>query len=352
MVAKTEFTLRDMQPGDSDQVAALMTEDESSMISTHFVLDSYTVLTQSDTLKTIAIVAEAPDATVAGLATATFGETQYEGQILPYASLDSWQVGINYRRQGLASRLVQATIERAEAEYGEDVVLRSGLAVNNDASRATASKWAREFFEPLEATILQTKQSAPRAMAGITLRPALPDDYAQIVERQNTYYADYNMYTPLSLSSLEQILTYSPGSSPIYHYWIAENKQGDILAGALLRQRGLLMVEKINGLPLPLRLLNMLARIVPSDNILRGISVATIWFDTNHLPASRYFVQALRWHARDLGSTLTFSYEPRNPVAELLRSRSPLQPRFKIAFAVRGPVLMSPERLIATSAAR
>jgi hypothetical protein len=247
---------------------------------------------------------------------------------------------------------VQATIERAQAEYGEDIVLRAGLAVTNDASRATASKWAREFFEPLDATIVRVRRRPPSPMQGVTVRAARPEDYTQIVERQNAYFADYNLYSPLSEASLQQILQHAPSGEPIYQYWIAEDAGAKFLAGVLLRQRGLLMIEKINHLPLPLRLLNMFAHMIPPDHIMRGIGVEAFWFAADQRALGHYFIETLRWQMRDKGSTFTFAFDPRNPIALLLQAKSPFQPRFQIAYALRGPVKMNPERLVAAGTAR
>lgn len=350
-----DFILREMQPADSEHVAALMREDQDSTLTTHFLLDTYTVLTQGDTHKTIAIVAVAADHDgLAGLATVSFGQVQFEGQVLPYASLDSWQVGQRFRKQGLASRLVQATIDRAETDYGPSIVLRSGLAADNAASRATASKWAREFFEPLIGTVASMRKRQPSAMAGITVREARSNDYPEIVEKQNRFYADFNLYEPLTVESLSKILHYAPSSERLYHYWLAETQAGDILAGALLRRRSVLMVDTFNtsNLPLPLRLANMIFRMIPSDNTLREIGAENMWYAPGQAAVAKHFWKMLLWCLRDKGTNITVSYDPRGPLAQVLEPTPRLQPRFEIAFAIRGPVTMSPDRFVAVGSRR
>ncbi len=354
-MTSSSFTLREMQPSDSGAVAGLMTEDGDSAITTHFLLDSYTVLTQADQHKTVVMVAEAPNADgLAGLATVSFGQVQFEGELLPFASLDSWQVAQRFRKQGLASHLVQATIDYAEAEYGKDIVLRSGLASDNDASRATARKWCREFFEPIQARISPVRKRPAPKMAGVVVREAQASDYAAIVQQQNAFYADYNLYEPLTVESLAAILAHAPSGECSFHYWIAETNSGDLLAGALLRRRGLLMVDRINmrKMPLPLRLGNLLVRIVPADNTLREIGVDGLWYAPGQVAAAKHFWKSLRWDLRSMGTSLSIAYDPRSPLAQVFESKSPLEPSFQIAFAIRGPVPMSPDRFVATTSRR
>ena len=348
MADQIQFALREMQPTDSKHVAELMTEDKHSFFNTHFILDTYTVLTQGDSHETRVIVAEAAGYDgLAGIATASFGQVQFEDQVLPFASLDSWQVAQRFRKQGLASRLVKATIDAAEAQFGEDIVLAAGLATTNDASRATASKWCREFFEPLQATVAPIRQRPPGPIAGITVREAHSEDFPQIVERQNAFYTDYNLYEPLTVESLQSILDHAPGGARMYHYWIAENAVGDILAGVLLRQRSVLMIEKVNAMPLPLRLANLVMRFIPDDQTMRLITTQNLWYTSGQTDVARHFWQVLRWDLRDKGSSLSAGYDPRSLLAAVFKSRPPFQPRFHIALAIRGPVMMSPDRLVA-----
>ena len=349
----TEFQIRSMQPSDSQAITALMLEDENSFMSTHFLLDAFTVMTQSDLQLTIGLVAEvAGHQGLAGLATASFGQVQFEGQVLPFASLDSWQVSLQFRQQGLASRLVQATIDAARAEFGPDMVLAAGLSTDNHASRATASKWCREFFEPLDAVVARTTTRPPRAAAGIEVREAQPGDYPAIVDQQNRFYQDYNLYTPLSVESLTRILDYSLTDAPMFHYRVAVNAQGDVLAGGLLRRRGLLMVDKVNRLPLPLRLANMALHLLPSDGTIRSLGLNNLWFAPGQVAAARYLWAMLPWQMRDKGSTLVTAYDPRSPLAEVFTRRGLLFRGFHLAYAIYGPVPMSPERFVAAGSQR
>jgi hypothetical protein len=112
------------------------------------------------------------------------------------------------------------------------------------------------------------------------------------------------------------------------------------------------MIDKVNRLTLALRLMNAVMHLLPSDYTLRMISTTNLWFEPGQVAAAGHFWTMLRWHMRDKGSTLTTSYDPRSPLADVFPRKALFGPSFQVAYAIHGPVLMSPERLIAAGSRR
>ena len=110
----TTFQLREMQPADSAAVSKLVTE-MTGFMTTHFIVDAYHAMIECADLRTLAAVAEAEGHDgLAGIASVRFGECQFNGEVLPFAFLDSLKVDERFRRQGLGVAATRITAAREE----------------------------------------------------------------------------------------------------------------------------------------------------------------------------------------------------------------------------------------------
>ena len=341
-----QFTLREMQSEDSAGIANLITEPDSDMTS-RFVLDAYTVMVKQDTRQTVGVVAETNEFDgLVGLATVTFGTMRFEGEVLPYALLASLKVHEQFRKRGLGSRLARWRIDRAREAFGEQGVIITGMQSTNDASRGTATKWCRDFFEPLQVAPVPLRKRPPQPLAGITIREARTEDYEEIVEKQNQFYADYNLYEPVTAESLAEIVRYSPIDTPINQYFVAVNAGGDIMAGAKVRNQGQLIVDQLNNPPTPIRLLNPILRLFPPDFVLRMAGLTNLWFVSGQEAAASYLWQSIRYLNRDSANVFAVNYDPRGPIEPILELKPWNQPRPQVTYALHGPVPLNQEKLV------
>jgi GNAT superfamily N-acetyltransferase len=191
-----QITLRAMQPSDGVAVGKLMA-DPGGFITTHFLIEAYTAIMAGSEDRTIGVVAECEgyDGLI-GMSTLRFGQGQYNGQLLPFAGLDSLQVEREFRGQGLGRQLVEWCVRRARAEYGDACVLFSGTTTDNQASRATLKKWGPEFIEPIHVAIMPVRHRPPQTIPGITVREAEAAEYEEFAAKQNAFYQNYNAYPP------------------------------------------------------------------------------------------------------------------------------------------------------------
>lgn len=339
------FTLREMKPSDSEEIRTLIT-DTSGMV-TEFVIDPYQAMMVDDRQRSFGVVAEADGYEgLVGLAVVSFGDLQFEGEPLPYAYLSSLKVREDFRKQGLGAKLAQWRVDKARQEFGEDGVITTGMMSSNIASRNTAKKWCREYFEPVHFLVSAIRRKPPQAPANITVREATHEELEEVVEKQNRFYKDYNLYRHQTPEKLSQMLSRSPVKEPLNRYHVAVNQSGDIVAGAWARNRSLLMIDRMLNPPLPMRLVNSIVHFMPSDYTLRSVDIEGLWHLPDYGEATSYLWEYVRWYYREKATMIAMPHDTRNPLQQFLPKNPWYFPKIEIAYAIHGPKPMNPERLV------
>jgi len=324
----------------------LILDTEVGVLKTEFQIDAYTALTGVKEHPMTGVVAETEGAAgVIGIAAVTFFDVMVEGQRFPSAYLSSLKVRQDYRRRGLGSALARWRVEKLREQFGEKGVISTHFEVHNDASRGTSSKWSQHIIEPNPVVIHAVRDNAPASMNGITVRPALADEYKEISEKQNLFYRDFNLYIPTDAARLEKIMGMRIGNQALNQYYVAANSNGDLVAGARTYHRWTFMVDHVSP-PLPLKLLNPLLKILPSDSIMRTVDVIGLWHQPDHLEAAQHLWQMLRWECRHHATTISSVYDPRGLSADLFQLKPWHQPRPELAVAVYSPVPLDLDRPI------
>jgi predicted N-acetyltransferase YhbS len=346
MSLASTFTLRPMQPDDSDDLRKLIVGTAMGVLTTEFQVDAYTALTGVKEHPMAGVVAEAEDANgLVGVAAVTFFDVMVEGQRFPSAYLSSLKVREDYRRRGLGSALARWRVEKLREQFGEEGVIFTHFEVHNDASRGTASKWSQHVIEPNPIVIHAMRDRAPTPMDGITVRSASADEYEEIAEKQNAFYRDYNLYIPSDAAWLEKIMGMRIGDQALNQYYVAVNSDGDLVAGSRTYNRWTFMVDHVSPPP-PLRLLNPILKMLPPDSIMRTVDVVGLWYQPDYLEAAQYLWQMLRWECRHHATTLSSVYDPRRLPADLFQLKPWHQPRPELAVAVSSPIPLDLNRPI------
>ncbi len=341
----TPFTLREMQPSDGPALRQLMeTDPETPGMSstTRFLVDPYQAWLALKP-STIGVVAEAPGVDgLVGAASVSFDNVQFDGRVLPSAFLENLKVHHAYRGHGLGTALAQWRVDRARERFGGDGVIMTGTSTDNTASLATMKKWCKQFVGPFTVAPRPMRANPPRPLAGVSVRAAEPRDLPAIADQSNRFYADYNLYSPLSAETLDAMITTTP---QVYHYRIAVDANGNLLAGTLIVERGRLMVDEIRNVPPPLRLLNRLIRMIPADNRLRLLEVAFVWFD--QLAAAQYLWEHIRWEFRERASTIFAGFDERTVFKDVFQIKRWHVPKIQIMMAINGPAIMDTAKRVA-----
>lgn len=343
------FTLRPMQPEDGAALQHLMETDPPSggmSSTTRFRVDPVRAW---QTLKPniMGVVAEMPGGDgLAGCATVAFSTVQYNGRRLTTALLENLKVHHTQRRQGLGAQLAAWRVDTASARFRQensdgDGVIVTATSTDNTASLATMRTWAGQFFTPLAISIRPALGHAPRLLPGVVFRPVQRAEYEAFAEGANRFYADFNLYSPLSAEALARQVENAPEVFSIYGGF---NAGGRMVAGALLCHRTPLMVDEFASIPLPLRVINRAVHLLPEDGKLRLTEVNAIWAEDSSIGHALW--EYVRYAYCEQASTFSLSYDPRSPVAAIVRPRRWHVPKVNLVLALHAPDPMDERRFV------
>jgi hypothetical protein len=344
------FTLRELQPSDSPALVKLITEFDDDL-TTHFLVDPYSAIISGTENRTRGVVVECDgyDGLV-GMGTIRFSKVQYNDEVLPLAFLDGLKVQKDFRGNGLGYQIAGWRIQRAREEYGDQCVIGTGMLHDNHASHVVASKWCREFAESaVDVRFVSTLTRRPKSPAGVKVREIDSEEYEEFAHKQNSFYSQHNLYAPSSPSSIADALSVSVEGKKPYRYFAAVDAHGNLLAGAQTWARGILKSDTINNPPLPLRLLNRVVHLLPSDFIIRDIAVSGLWYESGQIKIAQFLWEMLRWICRDQGTILAAGFDSRDPAMNAITLKPWHQPRPKITIAIHAPTLIKRDRLLFAS---
>ena len=148
------------------------------------------------------------------------------------------------------------------------------------------------------------------------VRPARPAEYEEITQKQNAVYRDYNLYPPQSAEGLERWLAQTAFDHHLHDYLVAVDRAGNILAGLGVTIEGPLISGRVVKMPTPLRVANLLLRVVPSDGTIKRLSGEQFWFAPGQVRAGRFLWESARWLLRERGTNLTMFFDPHSPLRE------------------------------------
>ena len=345
-----KFTLRELQPSDNLALVKLITEFDSDL-TTRFQVDPYLAILSGTEFRTRGVVVECAgyDGLV-GMGTVRFNKVQFNGEILQLAFLDGLKVKKEFRGNGLGYQIASWRIQKAREEFGEQVVIGTGMLHDNQASHAVASKWCREFAESaLDVRFVPTVTRRPKSLSGVNVREIEFDEYEEFTQKQNHFYRQYNLYAPSSPNSIANALDVSVEGKKPYRYYAAIDSHGNLLAGAQTWARGLLKSDTVNNHPALLRVLNKMIHLLPPDFTLRDVAVNGLWYEPGQIKIAQYLWEMLRWECRDQGTILTAGFDSRDPAIHVVKLKPWNQPRPKITIAIHGPTALERDRYLFVS---
>lgn len=328
------FTLREMLPSDGPALSQLMENDPETpgmSMTTRFLVDPFHAW---KALKpdSVGVVAEAPGVEgLIGTATVSFEDTQFEGRVLPGASLENLKVHHEHRGKGLGTALAQWRVDKARERFGNEGVISTGTSTENTASLSTMKKWCKQFVGPIKLSPRGPRFDSPEAPNGITFRSIELQDMPEVIKKANQFYTNFNLYAPITTEKLTTLL------QTVFQYPIAVDASGNIVAGAMISTRGQLMVDEFRNVP-P----EMEGRI-PPDHRLRLLEMAYLWFEQPAIAQALW--EYIAWEYRDHANAFSMNYDERSPVAAAFPV--PLMPmQLEIMVAVSGPTLMDEKKWI------
>jgi GNAT superfamily N-acetyltransferase len=337
-----------MVPSDGPALTALGEQTpETGMVSMHsrFEFDPYETLLALRP-GTIGVVAETSDHPgLVGMCLIDFGECWFEGTIRPSAYLYSLSVHPDYRRRGLGSRLTTWLVGATKERHGEDVVIYAGTQPGNVASQRTMESWATQRFDRVAAVVQKPLSKPPKAPSGLTVRPAEVGELEEVAQRRNAFHDEYDLYPPGSAASIGAWRAQSPFRFTFREYHVVVDRSGNLVAGAGFVEEGLLLSAQVVSVATPLRLANLVLRMLPRDGVMKRIVVDGMWFLADRSEAAAFLWEWIRWLGHGRATLAMTFFDVRSPLASVIR-----MPRFIPSspgtLVVAGPVPMREDRLI------
>lgn len=341
--------LRRLQPEDGAKIADLgeQTPDTGAVaFHSRFLQDPYVSLMALHH-NTTGVVVEASDHEgIVGMGMVSTGECSYEGEQRPFAYLFSLSVHPDYRRRGIASQIAAWRIDHVRNLLGNDVVIFAGIQQGNEGSLRNAGKWSTQRLDGrTRPGVVKMRSSPPQPVAGLEVRPAEAGDYEQIIERQNAFYAEYNLYPVRSAEALQEWHVCAPFDSRLREYYVAVDPGGNILAGLSATDEGQVITGHVVRLPWPIRIGNYFLKMIPADGITKRIQVKDMWYAPDRLDAAKYLWEQVRWLWREQGTMMMGFVDTLSPLSQVIE-----MPRFMPmqagSLVATGPMPMREDRLL------
>lgn len=338
----TGFTVRAARDGDGPgitELAAAAADTGAVRVAPHYLHDP---LETSRVLRPEAVwaIAESNDGRVVGAGVVDFGPVEIEDEVYRCARLSSLMVHPDYRRRGIATELAEWRIERA----GADAVIVAAIQTGNEGSLANARKWATQIFGT---NVLPVFKVAPNGARGpVDLRaPESDAEWERVAEGLAQYERGWNLRIPETAAEIRERLAKTPLDVAVQRQFVAV-EAGRVVGGCELHEGGRLQTIVVEHMPRVLRLVNVVARVVPKDRVVRVSALARLW----HAPGREDAGRALWAHARsaaaEAGNSISAQFDPRGPLAQLIPVR-PWTTKGSVTVAVRSPVTLSEDRLLA-----
>jgi hypothetical protein len=205
--------------------------------------------------------------------------------------------------------------------------------------------WATQRFDRVVAVVKKPRSTSPPPPSGFLVRTAEEHDLEEIATRRNAFHDEYNLYSPESAASISAWRAHAPFGFQFREYHVVVDPRGTLLAGAGLVEEGLLLSAQVVSVATPLRLANVVLRIVPRDGVMKRVVVDGLWFADDRQDAAAFLWEWMRWLAHDRASIVMVFFDVRNPLAGFIRMPRWI-PSPPGTLAVAGPVPMREDRLI------
>jgi GNAT superfamily N-acetyltransferase len=334
-----DFTLRPLAESDGPALDAILRTEAPTTemaLSTRYRHDVYQALLAQHPAF-FGVVAESPGRDgLVGMATAVGNELAVDGQVVPAIFLENLKVHHEIRRQGLGRRLAEWRIAEGRRRLGADALVMTGIDSTNEASIATARKWATQVLGPVQVVIARTTRKRP-AVGGFRVRPVEEDELQTVVDAVNSFYAGYQLIQRQTPDRLRAHLAPTAIGVPIRRYRVVEAADGSLVAGACLTERFALMEEHLERVPWTLSILASLLRLLPPDRVLRTADVSLAWHAPGRLDAGRLLWDALRFEWSDRATHIAATADERGPLAKMVRPDRMPGPRIRLVVPIYSP---------------
>jgi hypothetical protein len=223
-------------------------------------------------------------------------------------------------------------------------VIVAAIQTGNAGSVANARHWATQIFGKLTLPGFRVK-SGYSPPPGIELRePQDEGEWDAAAAGLARFEDSWNLRTPETGTSLRERSSRTFDGELFQRYYVAV-EGGEIVGGFEYQDGARLQTLLFEHVPLALRALNLVLRVIPRDGELRANTISRIWYDADRKDVARALFGHARSQAAETGNAIGTQFDPRSPLSEMLPVR-PWTPKGTLSVAVRSPVRLSEDRLL------
>jgi hypothetical protein len=218
------------------------------------------------------------------------------------------------------------------------------IQTGNEGSFANARRWATQIFGKLTIPVFRVAQGQSTPPGMEIREPRDDSEWAEAAAGLDRFEAEWNLRRPETRASLRKRTERTFAGERFLRYFVAV--QGDRIAnGYELFEGARLQTLVVEHVPVALRALNLLLRVLPRDGELRASTLARVWY----LPGRDDVARALWAHARSAsaasGNAVSTQFDLRCPLRKLIPVR-PWTPKATASVAVRSPLRLSEKRVL------
>jgi GNAT superfamily N-acetyltransferase len=336
----SDYTLREARVDDFDALVALATASADTgriRVAPRYLRNPVEV---NAALKPELqwVVAEAEEGLIGG-GMVVLGETEVEGERYPSATLGGLMVHPAHRRRGVARALTEWRLERA----GPDAVIATAIQTGNAGSFANAKRWATQIFGTLTFPVFRAGgvRSAPR---GLEIREPQDGEWDAVAAGLAEFERGWNLRNPDTGASLRERSERTVSGERLQRYHAAV-EAGGVVGGFELFEQGRIQSVVVEHLPVSMRVVTRLLRLMPPDGEIRQASISRIWYGAGRDDVARALWTYARALATEGGNAIGTQYDTRSPLRTLVPLK-PWTPKGQVSVAVRSPVRLSEDRIL------
>jgi len=278
-----------------------------------------------------------------------FNHAMVDGVLRPCALLNTLLVHPDFRRQGIATALVEWRVRAARERLGDTGIIRANIQSGNTGSFRTVTKFLKQIIPDRICSIpMKTSRKRPRLPEGWEIRPVRAEELEKITENLNQFYEGYNFFEPQTGEKLVEWLGATINGKPFRKYLVLADQAGVLLGGIGVTEQyhfGALHVDKMS---FSLKVLNFFLHLVPPDGDSRHVSLNKYWYLSDKVEALKYLVAHTLWQYHQQASMVIVFFDANSPYLDAF-PKQPWIPMTKSSIVIDAPFEISVNRLFASS---